>query len=221
MSARKGLTNFKEGTSPVLIASSTVPSPIRPREPMSGQKYNNRASRPGHTPTDGHEHWQSPRSAHANRTADLSEARTFDLGAPTDRSLDRSDDAAGLAPTDAERTMQSLALWISLVRDAEPLPDPRRGLFRWRGHLVRMPRRKADGRVVLKTEDGAVRRADGSLISAPSPAHSPPSLPPSSSSSASSYSWAAVVKRWQLCGCHRRLLSKILLSYYFYELHSS
>jgi hypothetical protein len=107
--------------------------------------------------SESNERWQSPRFLPANRSVELSEARIFEFESQAERRNEQSlERTTAYAPTDAETAIQNLELWISLVRDAEPLPNPRRGLFRWRDKFVRMPRRKTDGRVVLKTEDGEV-----------------------------------------------------------------
>jgi hypothetical protein len=47
-------------------------------------------------------------------------------------------------------------LWMQLIQDAEPLPNPKRGLFKFHGRNLRMPKRGSDGKVSILTEQGEV-----------------------------------------------------------------
>ena len=51
---------------------------------------------------------------------------------------------------------EDVELWNHLIHDAEPLPNPKRGLFKFRELNLRMPKRGSDGISTILTERGEV-----------------------------------------------------------------
>ena len=51
---------------------------------------------------------------------------------------------------------EDIELWDELIQNAEPLPNPKRGLFKFHNIQLRMPKRGADGKVTIYTDKGDV-----------------------------------------------------------------